>query len=150
MSSVFLALDGTSVGSQVVQTLNDSGQAVPVSVAFPLPVEVIGGGSSGSSGGSVSGVGVEVSTFQPALLTLLDTFTVTNPGQYYVQNQSGETLQVVYDDGQETAGTVSIQLLGPGPQPNAQGDDTGTSLPWFTGRIRVYGTESAQHMARHN
>ena len=96
----------------------------------------------------ISANGTDASNAMPAALTVLATFTVTNPGQYFVQNQSGSTLQVIFDNG--TNGAVSTQLLAPGAGANQQGADTTPPMPWFTGRIQVAGATGAQFLARHN
>jgi hypothetical protein len=74
--------------------------------------------------------------------------TVRNPGQYRVQNQSADALQVVFDDGQ--GGAPSVQLLASGGVAGSQGADTTPELPWFVGRIRVCGPAGSQFFSRSN
>lgn len=78
----------------------------------------------------------------PAGLILL----ITIPANPYresieIQNQSGSTIQVVRDDGNATAGTISSILLA-GTGGGAQGG--GWSSMVFRGRVRVYGMSGAQ------
>ncbi len=159
VSATALPLPGGAATSANQPALNADGGALahvsnfPPTQATTDPATAALQASNAGSGITVkpaNGVGAEVSTVQPTLLTLLDTYTVTNAGEYYVQNQSAGTLQVVFDDGAGTAGTVSVQLLGPGASANTQGGDTSPPMAWFVGRVRVYGAAGAQHMARHN
>jgi hypothetical protein len=124
-----------------VQAYDSAGTLRAVGADNPLPV------SGTFAYASVSGSGTDASNAAPSLLTLLATFTVTNAGQYRVQNQSASTIQVVYDNG--TSGP-SVQVLASGGAAGSQGADTSPELAWFTGRVRVYGAAGAQFFARHN
>ena len=93
------------------------------------------------------GSGTDASNAQPAVGNVLATFTVTQPGAYYVQNQSGADLTVVYDNG--TSGG-STQILQAASAAGKAGQDTSPPMAWFTGRIRVTGAAGSQFMARGN
>jgi hypothetical protein len=96
---------------------------------------------------SPSGSGTDASGAPPATLSLLETMTVVTPGAYYVQNQSAAPIQVELDNG--TSGGTII-LLSSGGSAGSQGSDTAPALPWFVGRIRVFGAAGAQFAARSN
>lgn len=97
---------------------------------------------------NAAGSGTDASGAAPSALATLATFTVAQPGCYYVQNQSAATLQVIFSDG--TGGTASTMLLGPGAGAGSQGGDTAPAMAWFKGKIIVAGPAGSQFMARHN
>ncbi len=93
-------------------------------------------------------LGTDVSGSPPTQLTTLTSFTVNNPGQYYVQNLSAGTIQVVLSASNGTNATII--LLAPGGAAGTQGADTNPPLAWFTGLVTVAGASGAEFVARHN
>lgn len=103
------------------------------------------GGGAGAASGSVPGAGTDHSANAPALAANLLVTVAANSSrsQYIVQNQSADTLQVVFDNG--TSGGTII-LLGPGGA-GLQGGSINMSEFPFYGRIRVFGANAADQVA---
>jgi hypothetical protein len=78
-------------------------------------------------------------------LTQLASFTVVNPGQYRVWNNSASQVYVAY-------GTTSptVVALAPGAGSGQQGGDTSPEMEWFTGAVAVYGPAGSIVACRHN
>lgn len=106
---------------------------------FPCPALLWSTGSS--FGGST---GLDHSANQPALLTnLLGTAAVNaSRANVEVQNQSGDTIQVVLDDG--AGNNLSIFLLGSGIAAGNQGANWNDNT--FKGRVRVFGPNANDQM----
>jgi hypothetical protein len=155
LKAIWAAVSGTvktqlQPGSAAIGSVSVSNLPAtqPVSIAT-LPALPAGTNSIGSVIPlPVSANGTDASGAQPALGNVLLTFTVTQPGAYFVQNQSAATLQVVFDNG--AGGAQSIQILAPGAGAGLQGADTTPPMSWFTGRIQVCGPAGSQFLARHN
>jgi hypothetical protein len=105
-------------------------------------------GLSALLGQPVSANGTDASGAPPALANILGSFTVTQPGAYFVQNQSAATLQVIFDNG--SGGDVSVQLLAAGGNAGSQGADTTPPMPFYIGRVQIAGPAGSQYLARHN
>jgi hypothetical protein len=122
------------------------------SLLFPLSAlaQFSGGGGSGTVTALPPnpGVGTDASANAPSIsaLTILASFTVTNPGQYRVTNECTSTIYAVLG----AAGNQTILALGPAASNGAQGGDTSPEIPWYTGPIAVYGASSCPVAARHN
>lgn len=84
--------------------------------------------------------------FSGQTLNLLKTISA-NPSRHYVEvnNTTGVLAVVVIDDGNNTAGTVSMFPLAPGSGANLQGGGNNFT---DTGRIRIYGTTGTFCYAR--
>lgn len=127
--------------------LSASALCLLTTLAIPLPAL-----ADGMTYGPFSGVdGKDASANAPTLLpNTLATFIVTQPGMFWVQNQSNDTIQVVLDGGTGplqpgTNSTPTVEVLGPGSA-GAQGAST-DPIPWFTGRVRVLGPAAGDQVA---
>jgi hypothetical protein len=129
----------TTAGAGSVQ-INSNASAAAGIVAFASAQPVIPQ--------PVSANGTDASGAPPALANILGSFTVTQPGAYFVQNQSAATLQVIFDNG--SGGDVSVQLLAAGGNAGSQGADTTPPMPFYIGRVQIAGPAGSQYLARHN
>ena len=147
--NLFDAVSGVSrpfgisfTGSVYMQQVVVSFGATPAPVTSSNPLPVTGSFTFSPAAGN----GTDFSGSPPSLDTLLGTYTVVNPGCYFVQNQSANPLQVVFDNG--SGGDQTIQILSSGGAAGSQGGDTNPPMSFFTGRMRVFGQPSSQYAAR--
>lgn len=119
-----------AAGNTVAKTALSDGNGTPYSGSNPVPTA-----RAGSTGLDHSVNAAAVPGGAP-LLTI-----PANPGRAFVevQNQSGNTLQLVRDDG---AGNNSTSILLTGVGAGQQG--AGWSSQTFRGRVRVYGPAGSQ------
>jgi len=78
---------------------------------------------------------------------LLGTGTISYRGFIYIQNQSSSVLYLALDSGAGDTNPVTILCIDPGAGPGRQGGSI-DPIPWFTGRVRVYGPSGAEYAGR--
>lgn len=78
--------------------------------------------------------------------TLLATGTVTYKGFIYFQNQSSTPIYILLDAGAGDLSPITVLTLDPGAGLGRQGGAT-DPLPWFIGRVRIYGIAGSSQFA---
>lgn len=147
-SQAYMPVLATSDNAIITFTSPGSTPKIPVNfLNFPVPAIIW---ATTAYAVQIAGsTGLDYSANQPAVAAHLLSTVPANPlrNSVEVQNQSAEIIQVWLDDGNATAGTLSVLLLAPGSGANTQGADWQSST--FKGRVRVYSATAADQVAVH-
>jgi hypothetical protein len=144
-----LPTTGTGIGTSADTAWSGSGTSTVIAALKAIWI-LLKTGTVGldRSANAPAGPGAATSfTYNATTVNLLTTIAA-NPNRHGVEinNTTGALVVVVIDDGANTAGTVSIMPLAPGPGANQGGADF--IPPNELGRLRVFGTTGTYCYAR--